>query len=256
MKTSLRKLSLRAGWLALAAIALAPASMAAIIYQDDFNRSGALAGSAPTVTTNGATWTGGGTTSTTGNGQLSPDGKNSLPFSPTAGNIYTLSYTLNPTAAGPDVNINIGFMGNSPLYVATFFQEIRFLANHINNGSDRISTQVFSAGGNADIADPAPNSPTNYQIVLNTTGSTWTADFWWGEAFRTSKNLGTPNITEISFDQWAGGPNTDAVVTNFSLTSTTAVPEPSTFIPAAVLVAGALLRRRRSRSHRSGRATA
>ena len=252
MKTSLRKLSLRAGWLALAAIALAPASMAAIIYQDDFNRSGALAGSAPTVTTNGATWTGGGTTSTTGNGQLSPDGKNSLPFSPTAGNIYTLSYTLNPTAAGPDVNINIGFMGNSPLYVATFFQEIRFGTN--NNNS--ISTVARKNNISINIADPAPNSPTNYQIVLNTTGSTWTADFWWGEAFRTSKNLGTPNITEISFDQWAGGPNTDAVVTNFSLTSTTAVPEPSTFIPAAVLVAGALLRRRRSRSHRSGRATA
>lgn len=40
------------------------------------------------------------------------------------------------------------------------------------------------------------------------------------------------------------------------LAGQTAVPEPSTFIPAAVLVAGALLRRRRPRSHRSGRATA
>jgi uncharacterized protein (TIGR03382 family) len=38
--------------------------------------------------------------------------------------------------------------------------------------------------------------------------------------------------------------------------ASTAVPEPGTFIPAAVLVAGALLRRRRTRSHRSGRATA
>ena len=34
------------------------------------------------------------------------------------------------------------------------------------------------------------------------------------------------------------------------------VPEPSTFLPAALLVMGALLRRRRPRSHRSGRATA
>jgi MYXO-CTERM domain-containing protein len=38
--------------------------------------------------------------------------------------------------------------------------------------------------------------------------------------------------------------------------ASSAVPEPGAFIPAAVLVAGALLRRRRSRSHRSGRATA
>ena len=255
MKTSFPKRSLRTGWLALAAIALAPASMAAIIYQDDFNRSGALAQSTPTVTTNNAKWTGGGTTSTTGGGQLSPDGKNSLPFSPTAGNIYTLSYTLNPTAAGPDVNIDIGFMNSSTPYVATFFQEIRFGTN--NNNS--ISTFARKNNVSIDIDDPAPNSPTNYQIVLNTTGSTWTAEFLWGNTSltsQTSQDLGTPNITEISFHVWAGGPNTDAVVTNFSLTSSTAVPEPGTFIPAAVLVAGALLRRRRSRSHRSGRATA
>ena len=250
MKTSFPKRSLRAGWLALAAIALAPASMAAIIYQDNFNRNGTFNGSAPPITTNGATWTGGGTTSTAGGGQLSPDGKNSLPFSPTAGNIYTLSYTLNPTAAGPDVNIDIGFMNSSTPYVATFFQEIRFGTN--NNNS--ISTFARKNNVSIDIDDPAPNSPTDYQIVLNTTNSTWTAEFLWGGVSRTSVNLATPNITRIAFDQSAGGAG--AVVTNFSLTSTTAVPEPGTFIPAAVLVAGALLRRRRSRSHRSGRATA
>ena len=44
-------------------------------------------------------------------------------------------------------------------------------------------------------------------------------------------------------------------ITEWSAAST-AVPEPGAFIPAAVLVAGALLRRRRSRSHRSGRAAA
>ena len=38
--------------------------------------------------------------------------------------------------------------------------------------------------------------------------------------------------------------------------ASTAVPEPGTFLPAALLVACALLRRRRPRSHRSGRATA
>ena len=43
---------------------------------------------------------------------------------------------------------------------------------------------------------------------------------------------------------------------NYPEFGSTAVPEPGTFIPAAVLVAGAVLRRRRSRSHRSGRATA
>jgi uncharacterized protein (TIGR03382 family) len=51
----------------------------------------------------------------------------------------------------------------------------------------------------------------------------------------------------------AGG---NARIDNVIITGSTAVPEPGTFIPAAVLVAGALLRRRRSRSHQSGRATA
>lgn len=39
-------------------------------------------------------------------------------------------------------------------------------------------------------------------------------------------------------------------------TPVSSVPEPSTCLPAAALVAGALLRRRRPRSHRSGRAAA
>ena len=67
-------------------------------------------------------------------------------------------------------------------------------------------------------------------------------------------------LTRVVFDNAS-----TTLPNNFSLSSTsypefvassTAVPEPGTFIPAAVLVMGALLRRRRSRSHRSGRATA
>ena len=65
-------------------------------------------------------------------------------------------------------------------------------------------------------------------------------------------------LTRVVFD------NASTVAPSFNAGTTypewsptsTAVPEPGTFIPAAVLVAGALLRRRRSRSHRSGRATA
>jgi uncharacterized protein (TIGR03382 family) len=221
--------------------------MAAIIYQDNFNRNSTFNGSTPDVGPSGVTWTGtgGGTTSTTGNGQLTPtSGQNFLPFSPTAGNIYTLSYTLNPKAAVNDANIDIGFNNITGDRVAIFYQEVRTVATM------RLSV-VHNGGTETAIDDPAPNSPTDYQIILNTTNPTWTAEFLWGGVSRTSVNLATPNITRIAFDQSAGGAG--AVVTNFSLTSSTAVPEPGTFIPAAVLVAGALLRRRRSRSHRTGR---
>jgi len=259
--------------LALAAITLAPASMAAIIYQDSFNLTGNLNGSTPDVTTNGATWTGGGTTSTTGGGQLSPGLGGWLPFLPTAGNIYTLSYTLNPNAALSDANIDIGFTNNPDLSldpdiardaarVAIFYQAIRKLVPATGEDTEIPANSALSVIYNgqlglteSDIADPAPNSPTDYQIVLNTNNPTWTAEFLWGDESRTSVNLATKNITRITFDRWAGEPG--AVVTNFSLTSTsTAVPEPGTFLPAAALVAGAFLRRRRGQAHRSGGAAA
>ena len=68
------------------------------------------------------------------------------------------------------------------------------------------------------------------------------------------------NLTRIVFNDAStvapsGFSQTDGAYTEWSPTST-AVPEPGTFIPAAMLVAGAFLRRRRSRSHRSGRAAA
>ncbi len=69
----------------------------------------------------------------------------------------------------------------------------------------------------------------------------------------------TVTLTRVVFDNastFAPSFNgSETGITEWSPTST-AVPEPGTFIPAAVLVAGALLRRRRSRSHRTGRATA
>ena len=73
-----------------------------------------------------------------------------------------------------------------------------------------------------------------------------------------SSNSPNLTLTRVVFD------NASTVAPSFNAGTTypewsptsTAVPEPGTFIPAAVLVAGALLRRRRSRSHRSGRATA
>jgi uncharacterized protein (TIGR03382 family) len=64
-------------------------------------------------------------------------------------------------------------------------------------------------------------------------------------AFQAFYNFGTSSPTPSRF----------MVDVNGTL-SGTAVPEPGTFIPAAALVAGALLRRRRSRSHRSGGAAA
>jgi uncharacterized protein (TIGR03382 family) len=67
----------------------------------------------------------------------------------------------------------------------------------------------------------------------------------------------------LTFGKNFVGQMADISIYNEALTATeisqlypTAVPEPGTFLPAALLVAGALLRRRRGRASRSGRATA
>lgn len=69
----------------------------------------------------------------------------------------------------------------------------------------------------------------------------------------------TVTLTRVVFDNAStfapSFTGSETGITEWSPTST-AVPEPGTFLPAAALVMGALLRRRRSRSHRSGRATA
>jgi len=205
--------------LALAAIGLATPTARAVettIYQDSFNRAGALAGSTPDITTGGATWSGGGTTSTTGGGQLTPGGNGALPFSPVAGNVYTLSYTYNPNAAGTDANIDIGFKnptdgnGNGR---AMFYQEVR-------KPSQMALSVTYNGNAGVNIPDPAPNVPADYKIVLNTTQPTWTAEFFVGGVSQALVNLASPNITRVVFSMWTGGVWTD-VVSNLALTQTT-----------------------------------
>jgi hypothetical protein len=72
-------------------------------------------------------------------------------------------------------------------------------------------------------------------------------------------NVYTATLTRVVFDDASTvAPTNFDANTNYPEfgASSTAVPEPGAFIPAAALVMGALLQRRRSRSHRGSRATA
>ena len=83
----------------------------------------------------------------------------------------------------------------------------------------------------------------------------------WAQGFGSigNDNSLSVTLTRVVFDNLSTNAPTftgsETGITEWSASST-AVPEPGTFIPAAVLVMGAILRRRRSRSHRGGRATA
>jgi hypothetical protein len=81
-----------------------------------------------------------------------------------------------------------------------------------------------------------------------------------GYALGYGETSSTPSVTlrKVVFDTASTAAPSFTVGHSYPewVPASTAVPEPSTFIPAALLVMGALLRRRRPRSHRSGRATA
>lgn len=95
------------------------------------------------------------------------------------------------------------------------------------------SQQQMTAAINAATLFTALPSPTN-NIVSWTPSQV--GDYWYTCTVTTHGSM-TGKITVAS-------------------SAASAVPEPGTLLPAAALVMGALLRRRRGRAHRSGRATA
>ena len=112
-----------------------------------------------------------------------------------------------------------------------------------------ISTVLIAPGGLVSFIDGRINNG------AETTGFAQATYFWSGRA---NDDSSTVTLTRVMFDDASPTlpQNFTPSSSNYSEFSATSVPEPGTFIPAAVLVMGAILRRRRSRSHRSGRATA
>ena len=156
----------------------------------------------------------------------------------TASTLYHYSYNdTNLSNGGFSVNLNNGTMMSEN---AAAYYFINPITNQPDGGSLSGSFEITFN----DTRINTNQTTTGYaQAVGAINGSTYSV-----------------TLTRVVFDNAS-----TTLPNNFSLSSTsypefvassTAVPEPGTFIPAAVLVAGAILRRRRSRSHRSGRATA
>lgn len=137
----------------------------------------------------------------------------------------------------------------------------------ISNDSTSKGVSLYGSGFNA-VAYSQYNFSTNFTGVLSSSSTFTFKDSRINNGATTTghaqgvaiMNGTTPsvNITRIVFnDASTVAPSFVPATTypEWSPTST-AVPEPGTFIPAAMLVVGAFLRRRRSRSHRSGRAAA
>ena len=135
---------------------------------------------------------------------------------------------------------------------------VKFINNQtqlvLAGSTANIATATFDEEGGSISSGSAEFDFTDLRI----NGGAQTRGRAQGVGSAASSNSLSVTLTRIVFDNastTAPSFNAGTTYPEWSPTST-AVPEPGTFIPAAALVMGALLRRRRSRSHRSGRATA
>ena len=245
---------------------------AGTIYQDSFTGSatlGTLNGKMPNmVDTNNAKWTANSSSSygwsdsgydiTTVNDIGAENAY--LPFTPIAGQIYTLSAGLDMTAEGLNPNntyaastfwMGLGFL-SSPGVVGGWTNSGAAASPWVLSGYQGANNVVFTGpgtGGGQGFSTGTTSGVNDYSIVLNTGSSLWTYQVYLTNSANTNLLVGSsssapfssnPNITAVGFENGLGV----AQVSNFSLTDV-AVPEPATLGLLAVGGLGLLLLKRR-----------
>jgi MYXO-CTERM domain-containing protein len=247
----------RVKWLYLCAALLAVVpgiASADVIISDSFNRNGNLNGSAPdTPQTPGDQWTApteptdssNYTTSTTSGGELSflssYYSTAAVPFTPTTGNVYTLSFTEN-AAGDSDGWIGIGFL---PGTSTSIYKSGQILDNS-GNPAILITGQggiIFYINGSISETSDTANiagTPNSVQVVL-TPAAQDTVDFLVNGTNVKSYTYtsGNPTIQSVGVTADSQG----GTISDFQVS--TPAPEPAC---AAMLSVGALglLRRRRA----------
>ena len=207
-----------------AALAYIPVASAEVIYQDNFNRTGDLNGSTPTV--GGNTWSS--ANWSTDGSAAKPDAAGYmaiLPFNPVQGNIYTLSASMNPTSPA-----------DSSSWFALGFTNRNATDNWF--GGDQNSASIFARVSNNEYPDfyapgPGLSGIANlgnytdgvahvYSITLDTTAgnsANWTVSYSVdGTQVIAPTALGyNPTINYVGF---GSGDATGGTISNFSLTCT------------------------------------
>jgi hypothetical protein len=205
-----------------AALAYTPVASAAVIYQDNFNRTGDLNGSTPTITTGGNTWSSANWSTDGTSATLASGGwLGLLAFTPTVGSTYTLTATLNPTfsAAGNTTEwFVLGFTDRS----AT---DSWFAGNTTASAGYRINGETFAFNGPAtggylgSFGTYTAFSPQTITVVLDATDANsalWTTEVKVNGATMISPTaLGfTPTINYVGIGSGGAG----GLIDDFSLT--------------------------------------
>lgn len=245
------------------------ASASNTIYQDNFSGSASnpLNGTSPSVNATGAAWTADTGWRADGSQTAADAATNGssdayLPFTPSSGNIYTLSATMSPSLTSGSNWFALGFVGSFSSATSTtggvanngdgvnaWFGDSGsgqlnagpwLLMNSGWNGEDP-NESYFPGPGASGAVNFTGKSGDTVAIVLNTQSSAWTF-----QVFDNGTNVSpvipfssNPAITGVGLGQFAPAVGS---VSNFSLTS---VPEPTTLGVFAIGGLGLLLLKRR-----------
>ena len=235
MKTSLQIRSLRAAGLALALglglAAMAGSAKAAIIF-NEINQT----------ITNGQTF--------------------NFSFANKSGPVsgYSISYSQEQVYSGIDFFTQQPYSFTDPAHVSLNISVNGYISRYnsetVTSGNSTANLNSFNGVDQKTFTTPTQAVWVAFTYPEGASGFNNNVDGWMQLSFNNQNAV----LGAIAYENTGGnitiGDTGNGFYTPVVLQNVASVPEPGTFIPAAVLVAGALLRRRRPRSHRSGRATA
>ena len=207
-----------------AALAYTPVVSAEVIYQDNFNRTGDLNGSTPSV--GGNTWSS--ANWSTDGSAAKPDAAGYmaiLPFNPVQGNIYTLSASMNPTSPADSSSwFALGFTNRNATdnWLGGAQNSASIFARVSNNAYPDFYAQGPGTGGIGNLGSYTDGVAHVYSITLDTTAgnsANWTASYSVdGTQVIAPTALGyNPTINYVGF---GSGDATGGTISNFSLTCT------------------------------------
>ncbi len=206
-------------------LALGQSASAVNIYVENFGGAGPLDGATPNVSATGASWAAG--THWGANGAKSANGHSNalLPFHPKAGNVYTVSLDVNPDVSGSNDWFAVGFTtdidANGPWHPSVGNNAVAWVLNRENDASPTV-VQTFqgpvTAGAASHDFNPDKVGPVNMQVVLDTQGANWTAEWFVdGASIRGPVAYGTnPSINYVGIGGWSTATGS---VDNFRLES-------------------------------------